>query len=45
MKKIFVFLILVLFSANLVLADDFDANAFFNEYAKEAQQAVKSNLS
>ena len=45
MKKIIVFLMLVLFSANLVLANDFDANAFFNEYAKEAQQAVKSNLS
>ena len=44
MKKIIVFLMLVLFSANLVLANDFDANAFLMNMQKRHNRQSKITL-
>ena len=43
-KKIIYILILLFTINNFAFADDFDVNKFVDEYGKEVQNIVKSNL-
>lgn len=44
MKKFIFCMLLLLISFNCVSADDFDVNKFVDEYGKEVQSIIKSNL-
>ena len=44
MKKFICYMLFLLMGINCVFADDFDVNKFVDEYGKEVQSIVKSNL-